>query len=290
MALLGLYCKSLQMVSFSNILLPVDFSERSLACARYAIPLAERFQSTVTFLYVVPAEDRQKLGDAEQIRNAQNKLDNFVSAEFHHLRTKRIVRPGDPATEIAALAKAEGSDLIMISTHGYGAFRRKILGSVTAKVLYDVDCPVWTSAHLDEEPGGGSKMPANILCAVDIRTEGEATLRWASEFASLLQGSLSLIHVEPRFESLGEDYYSSDLYSKILAEAKEKLAQLQRRLGTHAEAHVGAGRVVESVCRSVSELQADILIIGRGSGSGSGRLGLNTYGIIRESACPVISV
>jgi hypothetical protein len=40
----------------ATILLPVDFSERSVAAARYAGVLASRFQSRVIMLHVVPNE------------------------------------------------------------------------------------------------------------------------------------------------------------------------------------------------------------------------------------------
>ena len=29
--------------------------------------------------------------------------------------------------------------------------RRLLLGSVTAKILHDAECPVWTAAHVDED-------------------------------------------------------------------------------------------------------------------------------------------
>ena len=37
-----------------------------------------------------------------------------------------------------------------MSTLGEGAFYRFLLGSVTAKVLHESHCPVWTGAHLEE--------------------------------------------------------------------------------------------------------------------------------------------
>jgi hypothetical protein len=42
------------MLNLATILLPVDFSERSIAAARYAGTLACSFQSQVIMLHVVP--------------------------------------------------------------------------------------------------------------------------------------------------------------------------------------------------------------------------------------------
>src|SRR5207245_2957797 len=58
-----------------------------------------------------------------------------------------IVSLGDPAAEITHYAEKNQVDLIMMPTHGYGRFRNMLLGSVTAKVLHDAHCPIWTAAH-----------------------------------------------------------------------------------------------------------------------------------------------
>ncbi|MCX6622007.1 MAG: universal stress protein, partial [Acidobacteria bacterium] len=42
------------MFTLRRILLPIDFSERSLAAARYAEVLARRFQARLTLLHVLP--------------------------------------------------------------------------------------------------------------------------------------------------------------------------------------------------------------------------------------------
>ena len=60
----------------------------------------------------------------------------------------------------------------MMPTHGRGPFRRFVLGSVTAKVLHDAPCPVWTSAHLDENSTPMPSNLSNILCAVDLDDTG----------------------------------------------------------------------------------------------------------------------
>ena len=44
---------------------------------------------------------------------------------------------------------------MIMPTHGYGVFRRFLLGSVTSKVLHDLGCPVLTGAHLTEQGGTG---------------------------------------------------------------------------------------------------------------------------------------
>ena len=55
---------------------------------------------------------------------------------------------GDAATRIAEVERERGLDLIVMPTHA-GVFRRMLLGSTTAKVLNDADCPVLTTQHAE---------------------------------------------------------------------------------------------------------------------------------------------
>src|SRR4051812_35255270 len=49
-----------------------------------------------------------------------------------------VAETGDAARAIAECVGARQIDLVMMPTHGYGMFRRALLGSVTTKVLHDV--------------------------------------------------------------------------------------------------------------------------------------------------------
>ena len=51
---------------------------------------------------------------------------------------------GDPATEIVRVAKEEGVDLIVMSTHGRSGLTRVLMGSVAELVVRRAECPVLT--------------------------------------------------------------------------------------------------------------------------------------------------
>lgn len=279
------------MVPFSKILFPIDFSERCLGAARYSIPFAERFHSEITLLHVQPPPEAYPDRDIEREIPPEKRLRDFLCAAFAHLDVKRILRVGpDVAHEIVQYAREDGSDLIMMPTHGYGAFRRLLLGSTTAKVLYDTNCPVWTGARLAQGPRAEWLNPTTIVCAADHDTGSENALKWASQLASALGANLMLVHVEPRLQSPGEEYYSKEYHERLVAEANVKMGKLQARTGTRAHAVLRTGNVAHAVSKAAEDLDADLLVIGRRSDPASEGLGLNTYGIIRESPCPVVSV
>jgi Universal stress protein family len=59
----------------------------------------------------------------------------------------------------------------MMPTRGSGRFRAFVLGSVTAKVLNDAECPVWTDAHMEEHQREMDLGIHNIVCAADDTEE-----------------------------------------------------------------------------------------------------------------------
>lgn len=274
---------------FSRILIPTDFSPRCLGAARYSIPIAERFHSQIVFLHVEPPSGEGPEMNAGHERLAK-RLRDFLPAAFARLNVKRIVRAGDPAAEIVRCAEDERSNLILMPTHGYGPFRRFLVGSTTAKVLHDAVCPVWTGAHLDHGPPAEWLKPEVVICAVDAVPENENVLRWGAKAAAKFDADLLLVHVLRRLESPGEGHYSREFHGVVLAEANRKLEQLQLAAGTRAQVLIDEGNIADAVSKAVEREKANLLVIGRGSPNTSGRLGANTYDIIRESRCPVVSI
>jgi nucleotide-binding universal stress UspA family protein len=66
-----------------------------------------------------------------------------------------MVKLGSAAEQIANMAVAEKSDLIVIATHGLTGWRRFVFGSVTEKVVRLAQCPVLTIQQ-PQEPKANS--------------------------------------------------------------------------------------------------------------------------------------
>jgi nucleotide-binding universal stress UspA family protein len=148
---------------FSKILIPIDFSERCLGADRFAIPLAERFHCEITFLHVQHPQAAESDLSVDREEHTEKLLRDFLCAAFAHLDVRRVLLSGEPAAEIVGYAINHDSDLIMMPTHGYGVFRRRLLGSITAKVLHHSECPVWTGVHLAKGLSAEWINPTTIL-------------------------------------------------------------------------------------------------------------------------------
>jgi len=291
------------MLSLKKILFPVDFSERSSGAAHYVEALTGRFGAELTLLHVVESADYlygtiefggAALNDfhAERVAHSRRKLEEYLVDELGHFQVRRVLAEGDPARMIAEHVEKEGIDMVMLPSHGFGPFRRFIIGSVTAKVLHDVHVPVWTGIHMETAPPLDVITCRNVLCAVDLNCpQSEHALGWAAQLAEEYGAKLMLVHATPAIESWPAKYYDKEMAQSFGAAAREEINNMQTRLGTSADVCIEAGDPA-TVVRYVAEKQeADMLVIGRGSASGGfGRLRTNAYAIIRHSPCPVVSV
>jgi len=133
-----------------TILVAVDLSPRSERTVAYAVSIARRFGASVKLIhvYVPPAStefgaqnisatlesdretaERQLIGLADKIRAKYGKCD-------HHLQI------GDPAEQIAKMARIVGADLIVTACH-HQTFLGHLLNLEQApRIIHRASCPV----------------------------------------------------------------------------------------------------------------------------------------------------
>jgi nucleotide-binding universal stress UspA family protein len=288
------------MLPIKHILFPMDFSERSLAAAPFVEAMAKRFGSKVTMLSVVQPVTYIGMAEpgaayyiepAELKADLQKRLDSTLVREFAAVPVTRVTELGDPATAITAYAHNHGVDLIMMPTHGYGPFRRLLLGSVTAKVLHDAHCPVWTGAHMEEPPAQGHIAPKNVMCAVDHSATTAPLMQWAAQLSRDTGASLRLIHAVPGAEAWPERQFDSELEQVLRERSREEITKVQKTAGVEAPLCIGVGDVAGAVREEARRHNADLIVIGRGViHEKLGRLRTHAHSIIRHAPCPVISV
>jgi nucleotide-binding universal stress UspA family protein len=287
------------MPSFKHILFPVDFSEQNSGIAPYVQCMARRYGARVTMLHAVEtpvmgymdAPVYSAMDFAGMMDDGKQRVGSFLKDEFQDIPTTRLALEGDPSWRITEYADREKVDLIMMPTHGYGPFRRFLLGSVTAKVLHDVKCPVWTSVHKPEKPAPPAGY-RNVLCAVDVWSDTLPLLRWASLFACEQGATLKLLHAIPAIKipgALGPE--DGRFQTSLFDMARQELRKLQQQAGTSLEIVVEGGEVAHVVHRVAEASRCDLVVIGRGViHELFGRMRTNVYSIIRDAPCPVISV
>jgi len=288
------------MPAISKILVPVAFSARCQGAAQYAEALACHFRAELVLLHVVAPIPTYWCPDAvvvspeataEAVDQSKAELDKFLGNGLKGISVRRVVQEGDPAQEIVEFAHEENFDLIVMPTHGYGPFRRFLLGSVTAKVLHDTSCPVWTGPHLEEAQPYPRISFRRILCALDLGSHSRTVLEWAAGFAREYGADLDIVHAIPAATvSVGGFNFDPEWRAQVENEARDRISFLQQDVGVSGQALVVTGDVAPSVRAAAEERHADLVVIGRSHAGVLGRLRANAYAIVRESPCPVAAI
>ena len=288
------------MTTVQNILFPVDFSPPCVAMAAFVKRGAAIFGARVTLLNVFDlySHDPMQLyirppsEVAEEQRNlARDQLDSFLKSEFPPGESRRVLLSGDPATQITQLARTNKFDLIVMPTHA-GFFRRNLLGSTTAKVLNDADCPVLTTQHV-ETISPRSLEHREWVCAISSDTDAERVLSYASQAAEAIHANLTLVHVIP---ASGPGLtVELDLEERLQLAKREassrRIEELQTTAGSHALVSIAIGSIKDMLTEEARRLRADVLVIGRSPHFGVvGRLRDLSYALARDAPCPVLSV
>ena len=288
------------MHSIASILYPVDFSPCCIGMAPYVKRAAALLEARVSLVHVVDPTGYNGLQlyvrpisevSEEHLAIGRDRLDSFLTAEFPAAQFPRILTSGDAATEIARVAREDRFDLIIMPTHS-GIFRQMLLGSTTAKVINDADCPVLTSRHA-QTIAPRPLEHREWLCAVGLSSNSERVLRFASQVAAQARGKLSIIHAVQAGDTdlpiqldLREEIHSAERQ-----EANRRIADLQQMIGVDAPVRIAVGQVKEALLEAAREADADALIIGRSHQPGAhGRMRDLTYAMVRDSPFPVLSV
>lgn len=144
-------------MAITRILVPIDFSPDSLHAVTYGGDLAKRLGAELVILHVVDqtylAGTRElyfanpefaKILD-EQWRIANAQLDRAgADLQKHGHRCRTLMQRGVPAQVIVDTANDEGTDLIVMGTHGRTGLAHMLIGSVAERVVRSAHCPVLT--------------------------------------------------------------------------------------------------------------------------------------------------
>jgi nucleotide-binding universal stress UspA family protein len=139
----------------------VDGSKVATDALHVGADLAKRFGAAIAVVHVLDLTKgfTPELGFMDDGLFAEQRAAGLaVLDKAHHticpagdvgiLPVTRLLREGDPASEIVGAANHWHADVIVIGTHARGALGRFLLGSTAEAVLRRAHCPVLTVRHL----------------------------------------------------------------------------------------------------------------------------------------------
>lgn len=141
------------MTSFSKILIPLDFTQCSVAVLPHSKLMVEKFYAELYLLYTLPGPEQLKGLSIEQewfatydkvLRTeAERAMENFTQRHMKGWEpTATAIKTGDTVEEIVCFADEKDINLIIMASHSCQTAERRIYGSVAEAVSRDAGCPV----------------------------------------------------------------------------------------------------------------------------------------------------
>jgi len=275
-----------------------------------ATELSNRLGSEMHLVYVEPmpsvygvperaiyAPDTQNY--LEEIeRRAQERLGEEAAKIREYGGEVVVAHPkaGRPDAEIVRLAEELDAGLVIVGSHGFGPFKRVLLGSVSDSVVRHANTSVLVAR------GEEDRLPGRVLLAIDGSKESHLATRAAAEVA----GAGSELHVLfvletaqllPQMPYPGfEAWETSGTVEEAEQNARRLLSRISERVeaggGTVKEPHLAVGKPDKEIIGLAEELDAGLVVLGsRGLGAvGRVLLGSVSDSVVRHALCSVLVV
>ena len=139
---------------YERLLVPFDGGEHATAALEHALELAATHDATVHALYVIDTSTSPLVVSKDEVRDGLREVGEDAAgkafaqaealAEEYDVDLQTNIREGSPDGEILAAANAVNADLVVMGTHGHEGLSRRLLGSVTERVVRESPVPVLT--------------------------------------------------------------------------------------------------------------------------------------------------
>lgn len=285
-----------------HIIIPIDFSDHSLAAAELGMTLAARMKTQVTLLHAldlwahisIPPKvwDRYKTDQIASSHRHLGKVKDDLQRTHGDVPIKLLVRSDEPSHAILTHASEIGAGLIVMASYGANAGQRFLLGSVASRVARRAPCPVLVTRkdHVTHIPRDARFHQP--LIAVDYSRFSRPAVRLATEL-SAPDASLELIHI---FQWPGA-HDDGKLAEELAAARTAEMTRLQE-FASHLDIapvrvafRTEIGTVASQILSFIGQSKTDLVVVGaHGRQEEIPHLGTVADRLLRASPVPVALV
>jgi universal stress protein A len=267
-----------------RVLVPIDFSDACLIAFNRAVDLAKIYHSTLVLVHVMSHDTAN--GMANILPGALMKLELDLQDDLDHLRQLAAVRgvpceilfrKGPVLENIESALHHQGSDLLVLATHGGRGVHGVFLGSTAERLIRHVTIPVLTVGCARNQPDWNEKGARHILFAGDFAPETLCGLSLALGIQQTTGARLSVIRVVPR---------------GTCPEALQAIREgIQSLVPPETQIYTPSGPVGRTVCDLARELKVGLVSLGVHRNSFVREFfGTGLLEILLNAPCPVLSV
>ncbi len=280
------------MGKYRKLLVAIDGSEAGMHALKESFRLATHEKCWITVTSVVPPFE----GDLELIamKNIEAALrqpcekaltEAALLAKSSGALIKTVCEEGEPYERIIDLAEAENCDLIVMGRTGHSHTGRKLIGSVTARVIG------YSQHDVLVVPNGATIGWERILIATDGSRYSDAATTKALEFAKAYGSSLGVVSVV----DVPAEFYAEapDAVDDLIKNARrfvDKVKQKAEGAGVKTSTYVREGEAYETMIGLVRDHKMDMMIMGSHGRTGIRRLLMGSVAeqVIGNAPCPVL--
>jgi nucleotide-binding universal stress UspA family protein len=295
---------------FKHLLVPLDGSplaETALPAAWY---LVKTFRASVTLLHLVERNAPAEVHHVRHLRTADE-----AQAYLADVRQRAFPKTADVechvhTTEISDVPRSIGehevemeSDLIVMCTHGRGAARRWLFGSIAQQVIASSGTPLLLIPPQPDQSVIDFQCD-RVVVPLDGNPDHEPGLRAASEMAQSCGAAIHLLLVIPRLDQLkGEQAATGKLLPRTmtaLLDMSEATAetylrdhlQILQASGLTATAEVARGDAALAIVDAARRTQASLIAMGTHGKTGLGAVWSDslTPTLANRSPVPILLV
>ncbi len=275
---------------YKHILVPLDGSSYSEAAVPYSIKLARSLKARLTFLHIIEKSPPESVHGDRHLKTIDESVDYLgnllkaccppgIEADFHvHAEDEKgVVR------DIAVHHDEISSDLIVMTTHGWGGVREIFFGNIAEQILKLGTMPVlFIPPSLSKT--AGKNWPGKVLLPLDGTGEHEAGYDAAVAIARAFGSKLYMALVIPTLQTLNPEKNAIGILlpgtTRAMLDIQETdaLKYLEnKRIKTEAEGlkvktEICRGDPAAGVNRIVNENGIELIVLGT-----HGKAGLSAF-------------
>lgn len=290
-----------------NILVPIDFSERSRETLGIAKSIAKQFGAELHLAHVYEPDYPLVNMMAIPIALPPVQVAQRVRRHLKDVAKQSgiAVRPGcnhavegRPFAEICRIARQHRIDLIVVATRGNTGLKHLLLGSTAERIVRHSPCPVLV-VHPREKNEGREFRIKRILVPIDFSDCSRQGLDYARRLA--LQSGAQLVVLN----SVALQYYiTSDEYARydlpLLMQQEEKASRRRMREliqstdwnGLDVKPSLQIGHAGQQICAQAVREGSDLIVTSTHGTTGFKHIlvGSTAEYVVRHARCPVLVV
>lgn len=294
----------------ARIVVALDTSEIAETALPLARALAQPGNVPVTLVSVIetPADyfawvhAKSHLDEMLERETERRTYLEGLLGQFEGAAVDVVVLRGHAANELVTYIEGLDDPLLVMTSHGRTGLRRLMVGSVVARVLHSVTCPVVVSrASLPDHPVEITSNITKVVVPLDGSSFAEHALATAEAVLSDPAVEFHLVRVPEQVywqsSAYGvADYESIELYMDAAGEeAKTYLGTLADELtkrGRTVTWEVRVGLIADVILETVKHTSANLIAMSSHGRSGFTRFVMGSVAerVLHESSVPVLMV